>query len=118
MKRVGLYPSDTGKPGGRETGQQMTHYILAGGPFEKACQEILNQGYSLDYFDRLHDPQKTPVEKNKVKYSCNTCAANTWGKPKSDFVCGACLRKVLHEVGETGEVIEAIIKIAGMTSQG
>jgi len=33
MRGVGLIPSDTGAPGGREVGQRVTHYIEAGGGF-------------------------------------------------------------------------------------
>jgi hypothetical protein len=33
MKTVGLYPSNSGMVGGRETGQQMTHYIIPHGVF-------------------------------------------------------------------------------------
>jgi hypothetical protein len=28
MKEIGLRPSTTGEPGGKETGQSVTHYIL------------------------------------------------------------------------------------------
>ncbi len=40
MESLGLMPSDTGLPEGRKTGQHMTHYIMAGGLFEKAFQSI------------------------------------------------------------------------------
>lgn len=33
-KSLGLMPSSTGEPGGAETGDRMSHYILEGGPFE------------------------------------------------------------------------------------
>ena len=36
MKEIGLQPSTTGEPGGKETGQSVTHYILPGGPYAKA----------------------------------------------------------------------------------
>jgi hypothetical protein len=36
MERVGLMPSSTGKPGGKRTGQKVSHYILADGPFARA----------------------------------------------------------------------------------
>lgn len=32
MKEIGLQPSSTGEPGGKEIGQNMTHYIIKGGP--------------------------------------------------------------------------------------
>jgi hypothetical protein len=31
MKTVGLYPSNSGMIGGKETGQQMQHYIIPDG---------------------------------------------------------------------------------------
>jgi hypothetical protein len=31
MERIGLVPSATGAPGGKRTGQRMTHYIIRGG---------------------------------------------------------------------------------------
>jgi hypothetical protein len=36
MKLIGLQPSSTGAPGGKETGQQMSHYIIPGGAFQLA----------------------------------------------------------------------------------
>src|SRR3990172_1772625 len=33
MEAIGLMPSHTGEPGGKKTGQRMTHYILPAGPF-------------------------------------------------------------------------------------
>ena len=40
MELIGLMPSNTGKPGGKKTGQQMTHYIIEGGAYEKAFKEM------------------------------------------------------------------------------
>lgn len=37
MKRVGLNPSNTGRPGGRQTGTRMSHYVIKGGAFERAA---------------------------------------------------------------------------------
>lgn len=47
MERVGLMPSDTGEPGGRKVGQSMTHYIIAGGLFDMACDELLTGHFRL-----------------------------------------------------------------------
>ncbi len=49
MESIGLMPSDTGKPGGNRTGQQMTHYIIPGGVFELACANLLSEGFKLGY---------------------------------------------------------------------
>jgi hypothetical protein len=37
MREVGLIPTDTGQPGGKDTGQKVTHVIEPGGRFEQAC---------------------------------------------------------------------------------
>ncbi len=39
MKRVGLYPSATGRPGGGETGTRVSHYVIPGGAFERAAAQ-------------------------------------------------------------------------------
>ena len=41
MTELGLQPSDTGRPGGKTTGQRMSQYILPDEPFELACRELL-----------------------------------------------------------------------------
>jgi len=40
MIEVGLIPSDTGKPGGKQTGQSVTHYIQKDGRYEKAFNSM------------------------------------------------------------------------------
>ena len=41
MKEIGLQPSTTGEPGGKETGQSVTHYIIPGGPYATAAATAL-----------------------------------------------------------------------------
>lgn len=60
MKEIGLYPSNTGKYGGKETGQQMSHYIVQGGPFDKACDELLSNEFKFSWFDRY--PPCSPMD--------------------------------------------------------
>jgi hypothetical protein len=40
MESIGLVPSSTGLVGGYKTGQFMSHYIMAGGKFEKVFESI------------------------------------------------------------------------------
>jgi SprT-like family. len=49
MVELGLMPYayDTGK----QTGQRVTHYIVDGGPFDRAWQQLAASGYTLDYQD-------------------------------------------------------------------
>lgn len=53
MIGIGLHPSNTGKPGGKMTGDQMTHYIIEGGAFDLACQELITQNFTLSWIDRF-----------------------------------------------------------------
>jgi predicted SprT family Zn-dependent metalloprotease len=47
MESLGLMPSNTGEPGGKKTGQQMTHYIIEGGPFEEVCKEFFANNWRI-----------------------------------------------------------------------
>jgi hypothetical protein len=64
MKRIGLYPSSTGAPGGSETGEHMSDYIVDGGPFRLACRRLLDRGFRLDWqsFDSQRLVANVPVE--------------------------------------------------------
>ena len=46
MKEIGLQPSTTGEPGGKETGQTVTHYIVKGGAFAQADRQAQGHGLS------------------------------------------------------------------------
>lgn len=51
MESVGLMPSTTGKPGGKRTGQAVTHYIIPDGPFQQAVFELVKSGFALSWYD-------------------------------------------------------------------
>lgn len=51
MESIGLMPSNTGRAGGKKTGQQMTHYIMPNGAFQKAVFELIRNGYSISWYD-------------------------------------------------------------------
>lgn len=59
MKAIGLQPSHTGQPGGKETGERMTHYIIDGGPFDQVCEALLTQAFTLSWMDRY--PVRPPA---------------------------------------------------------
>ena len=52
MRSIGLVPSNTGLPGGKSTGQRVSHYIEPEGAFVKACQSLIDEGFELKWFDR------------------------------------------------------------------
>ncbi|MBS1585517.1 MAG: SprT-like domain-containing protein [Bacteroidetes bacterium] len=98
MKHIGLQPSHTGLPGGRETGRKMTHYIIDGGPFDRAYRCILENNitrYKLPY-DTVssgpHGPWMVSRDgkgSNKTGYVCH-CGNKVWGKASLHISCNDC----------------------------
>lgn len=59
MESIGLMPSDTGKPGGKKTGQSMADYVIPGGKFYQATQRLLASGFIVSWLDRF--PARPPT---------------------------------------------------------
>lgn len=95
MESVGLITSNTGKEGGKRTGQNMTQYIQAGGRFEKAYEKMPD-ACKIPYITiaSLAGPAKKKIKRNKsnrVKYVCPVCGAAAWGKEGLHMICGDCM---------------------------
>jgi predicted SprT family Zn-dependent metalloprotease len=93
MRAVGLIPSDTGAPGGREVGQKVSHYIEAGGAFAQTCAELTSKGFDALYVELWGDGEAEKRKKktaSKTKYTCPACSANAWAKPQTSLICGDC----------------------------
>jgi len=100
MEEIGLMPSDTGEPGGKRTGQKMSQYVLPGGPFDLACQALLESGWRLDWHaapdisqvpDNHENAAKAiKINDSKSKFTCPECEQNAWAKPSARLVCGWC----------------------------
>lgn len=89
MKSIGLMPSSTGAPGGRETGSKMNHYVLAGGPFTELFAKLEATGWKLP-LQSAPRPGSTRAPNSKVKFNCPGCGANVWGKPDTEVWCKPC----------------------------
>jgi hypothetical protein len=93
MREVGLIPSDTGEPGGKETGQKVHHYIDTSGAFHRAAARLPRLlGDPILYRDRLGEEEAVRRRKaaSKTKYTCPACELNAWAKPGVHLVCGDC----------------------------
>ncbi len=92
MKEAGLQPSSTGQPGGKETGQKVSHYIIENGPFAKAFAKLQATGYKLRWQSRpaAEDPARKKKAASKTKYTCTGCGVNAWAKPETLLICGDC----------------------------
>lgn len=105
MLRLGLRPSDTGKPGGRMTGQAMSHYVIPGGPFEVTARDLLASRTAISWFDAdalVLLPQgldeflfSPPRSGRRTKFQCPDCPAQAWGKSSLNLVCGDCDRPMM-----------------------
>lgn len=104
MKEIGLYPSETGQPGGKEIGDKMSHYIVEGGPFEKAFDELEKTGFQFPWGPRkvlieAAIPESTegnpgpsggrPSKSTRMKWQCE-CGEAIWGKQELSIRCKLC----------------------------
>jgi SprT-like family len=90
MESVGLMPSHDGEPGGRKTGQSVTHYIILGGPFQRAFQKLAATGFKLHWYSPRRSKERTP--RDKPPFICPECGQKAWGKPDLSLICGICQR--------------------------
>jgi hypothetical protein len=101
MRKIGLIPTDTGQPGGKEIGRRMKCYTQEGGAFERACSVFLASNAAVLYQDRTSEGEEAMRRKkaaSKTRYTCPGCRANAWAKPDTALVCGTCHCK-LEAVG-------------------
>jgi len=90
MREIGLQPSSTGEPGGKETGQSVTHYIIPGGRYAKAYAKLAAQGFQLHWQSVPASEQAKAKKSSKTKFTCPECGQNAWAKPDALLICGEC----------------------------
>jgi SprT-like family len=112
MKTIGLHASATGLPGGRQTGYQMTHYIIKGGPFDVVTARMFGDGFRLSWAEAGSRGGNPPVTapsspdesdaSNRWKYTCPKCGLNLWGKPNAPAGCWRCMLPMPRSNGKSG----------------
>lgn len=73
MRAVGLIPSDTAAPGGKKVGPKVSHYIEDGGAFERACAELVRQGFDplyVELWTEGGDKVRRKKAASKMRYTC------------------------------------------------
>ena len=93
--RVRMWPFlgavDTGAPGGKETGQSVTHYIVPAGRYAKAYAKLKATGLTLHWESAPYDHEaKAKKAASKTKFTCPECGQNAWAKPDAALICGDC----------------------------
>jgi hypothetical protein len=105
MKEIGLQPSTTGEPGGKESGQSVTHYIIPGGAYADAFAKLAATSFRLNWQSAWFDGGESRKKAaSKTKYTCPTCGANAWAKPNTPLICGACYHEEDGEITMTPEL--------------
>jgi hypothetical protein len=97
MIEVGLIPSDTGEPGGKQTGQRMSHYIDPDGKFIKALGAMPTE-YLLPWLSHADERPRKPPTAKKVKLRCPCCDTPIWveaGDTLPSVSCNACCEDFL-----------------------
>lgn len=99
MREVGLMPSHTGEPGGKQTGAKMTHYIVKNGPFAAACSELQGLGWALKWRSEEDErkPRQPRKDASKRKFTCAACGMNAWAKETASLVCGDCNAPMMRD---------------------
>lgn len=98
MMKIGLIPSDTGRPGGKQTGQRMTHFIKRGGQFDRVASALVAKGFALAYVERNSKAERKVAlkkQQSKTRYQCPKCRQNAWAKPQVNLICGDCHERLV-----------------------
>jgi predicted RNA-binding Zn-ribbon protein involved in translation (DUF1610 family) len=92
-----MMPSNTGAVGGKETGQQMDHYIIPDGAFARAFAELAATGWKLNLQSTIHAGGEKKKDESKTKFTCPACGWIVRGKPDTEVAHIPCACKMLPE---------------------
>lgn len=108
MAAIGLIPSDTGKEGGKRTGDAVSHYIQPGGAFALAVERLLATGFEITWREIVAANQSATAgaEGNeagsegasgkRTKFTCpHQDCQNAWAKPGASLMCAIHEEKML-----------------------
>ena len=91
MKEIGLQPSTTREPNGKETGSSMNHYVINGGKFEITCGAFLLDGKKLNLEAIPPSKEQKERKKTREKFTCPNCMQSAWAKKTAHLACGDCM---------------------------
>jgi hypothetical protein len=110
MEAIGLMPSNTGTPGGKTTGEKMSHFIMADGPFIHACKELLQTSFVIVWYDRF------PVQMvREYEFAADTTVTVAQSPSAS---AAASVSPPASGVQDEGKMAEAVSGLATPAPQG
>ncbi len=90
MRQVGLQPSSSSEPGGKQTGYHMGHYIVAGGQFDESFARFEAAGGTLRWADMPTADDNEEPKPKRLKFVCPCCKQNVHGVSSTDVRCNRC----------------------------
>lgn len=101
MYNIGLQASATGEPGGKATGQRMSHFIIDGGKFEIVAGAFLLSGSKFQWNSIVPEKESKERKKTRYKFTCPDCLEESaWAKKTAKLACGVCLVPMVVEEEE------------------
>ena len=90
MASLGLMPSVTGAPGGKQTGVHISHYILDHGWFASLYAELADPGQPLFTWQETPKLNTAKDQPKKYKYVCAYCEQKAWAHEGARLSCADC----------------------------
>lgn len=97
MRSLGLMPSSTGKPGGKQTGQKVADYIIEGGVLDQFVKGLPKR-LKLPFMGLPKAKKKQSASAGYVKHVCLGCRGIARAKSSMKLRCGECDRPMHVEV--------------------
>jgi predicted SprT family Zn-dependent metalloprotease len=99
MKEIGLQPTDNGADDGKETGEAVTHMIIAAGPFDQAATKLIAREFAIVWKEAsparpssqgegAAEPETVQKSGKRVRYCCPQCDLKAWAKHDVRLLCG------------------------------
>jgi hypothetical protein len=107
MEAIGLIPSDTGRPGGKRTGDRVSDYIKDGGAFALATARLLATGFEITWREVApelvgaggrgsEEDGGGSLSGKRTKFACpRDGCQNAWAKPTASLMCAIHREKML-----------------------
>jgi hypothetical protein len=101
MLKVGLTPSDTGAPGGKQTGYHMSDYVIEGGPFARSFERLVATGWTIGWGDAASPATIDPAfveggiavegrRRTRESFRCERCRMTAESRASAELVCLPC----------------------------
>lgn len=105
MKDAGLQPTDTGTEGGKETGETVSHLIVADGAFEQAATRLIAKEFAIVWKEAppvlppkgegAAEPETVQKSGKRIRYCCPQCHLKAWAKHDAKLVCGGDMQPLI-----------------------